>query len=299
MALLTELEIVSRYRDCYGFSDAIGIQHVERHKELEAELTSKLLNSRPENRWQVFDDCYTTLFKNLPWLNEIGTGELPAKDRAWRRLLKKPSTIFEVGSGKGNLLRHLATLGHHCIATEVSVERSATDAQNFADLEWRITDGVNLAKFEPPETYDVVISSQVIEHFHPDDVQIHFDNTRIILKTGGEYIFDTPHVGAGPHDLSKVFGLDRPAFMHLREYDFRDLGTIARSSGFKKVQAILFYQFGRVTIGLIRSKLLFLYCCFVDYVLSAFRLTRQRERAVRRLLRLALVPINIWLVAQK
>ncbi|HUB65215.1 MAG TPA: class I SAM-dependent methyltransferase [Methylocella sp.] len=299
MAALSELEIVSRYRDNYGLSDAVGIKHVEQHRELEADLTRKLLSASPENRWRVFDDCYTTLYQSLPWLNGAGEDAHPRKERAWRGLLKKPSAIFEVGSGDGRLLRYLATLGHHCVATEITAERGARHVQDVAGLEWRITDGVNLAKFEPVETYDVVVSSQVIEHFHPDDVQRHFENARLILKQGGEYIFDTPHVGAGPHDLSKVFGLDRPAFMHLKEYDFRELGRIAKAAGFKKVQAILFYQSGRFTLGPFRSHLLYLYYCFVDSLLSAFKLTPRRERAVRRVLRLALVPSNIWLVAKK
>lgn len=294
--VFTEQELVYRYRDNFGLSDAIGIEQVELHRKLEGELTSQLWSSTPENRWQVFDYCYTTLYKNLPWLNE--GGKQPAKDGAWPHLLRKKSTIFEVGSGKGKLLRHLVTLGHRCTATEITVERGAKHVE-LDGLEWHTTDGINLANFEQPESYDVVISSQVIEHFHPDDVKRHFENVRTILKIDGEYFFDTPHIGTGPHDLSKVFGFDRPIFMHLREYDFRELGEIARAAGFKDVQAILFYKFGRLALGPLRSRLLYLYYYFVDSVLSTLRLSPRRERSIRRILRLALVPGNIWLVARR
>jgi SAM-dependent methyltransferase len=298
MTSFTDLEIVSRYRKLYGLSDSVGLEHVERHRKLEAELASKLLCSTPENRLQVFADCYTTLYKELPWLNE-GIGHRPpnAKDRAWQLLLKKPSMIYEVGSGKGHLISHLARLGHHCVATEITVERGAKHVRNIDGVEWRGTDGINLARFEQPETYDVVICSQAIEHFHPDDVQSHFENVRTILKPGGQYFFDTPHVGAGPQDLSLVFDLDRSPFMHLREYDFRGLRSIACSAGFKSVEAILCYPSTRLTIGPIRSNLLMQFYCLVDDVFSALKFTHRRERTIRRLLRYAMVPKNMWLVA--
>lgn len=301
MPALTEPEILSRYRSTYGLSEAIGVEHVERHKQLEGELTRKLLDSTPQDRWRVFDDAYTTLYASLPWLNE-GVGHRPpdAKNVAWQRLIGKPAKkIFEVGSGKGHLIRHLARLGHQCVATEITVERGAKHVRNVEGVEWRITDGVHLADFEQPETYDVVICSQVIEHLHPDDVLTHFENARKILKPGGRYIFDTPHVGAGPHDLSLVFELDRAAFMHLREYDFRELRGFAEKAGFGKVGAVLCYPSTKLTIGPLESSLLLKFYCLVDDVFSTLKLAPSRERKIRRLLRAAMIPTNIWLVAHK
>jgi SAM-dependent methyltransferase len=296
---LTETDIVSRYRENYGLSTDISLSDIERHKQLEADLTNKLLNSTAENRWQTFHNCYSTLYESLPWLNVAGAGQSKARYDAWAALIKTPSRVFEVGSGAGHLIRHLAALGHQCAATEITAERGKKHISDIAGIEWRITDGVNLAKFEQREAYDVVISSQVIEHLHPDDVLCHFENVLLILKPEGKYIFDTPHVGTGPHDLSKVFGLARPAFMHLREYDYRELGRIAKLAGFREIQAVLFYESGRITIGPYSSHLLFLYYCFVDSVISALRISPARERSLRRFLRLALVPSGIWLVTQK
>jgi SAM-dependent methyltransferase len=293
---MTEQELVLRYRTNYGLSEAIDAGHVAQHRQIEEELTKRLWNSTPGNRWHVFDDCYTTLYKSLPWLNESGGHNRWAKADPWPRLLKKRSTILEVGSGGGELIRRLAALGHRCVATEITVERGEKHVADVAGLEWKSTDGVNLAKFEQQDAYDVVISSQVIEHFHPDDVKTHFENVRLILKPGGEYIFDTPHVGTGPHDLSRVFGLDRPAFMHLREYDFRALAGIARAAGFRKVRAILY---PKPNIGPIKSRLLFRYYSLIDFVFSKSRLSHRAERSLRRFLRLALVPGNIWLAVEK
>ena len=293
---MNEQQLVLRYRANYGLSAAINARHVAQHRQIEEELTKRLWNSTPENRWDVFDDCYTLLYKSLPWLNESVGPSRWARTDPWPRLLKKRSTILEVGSGGGELIRRLATLGHRCVATEITVERGEKHVTDVAGLEWKSTDGVNLAKFEQQETYDVVISSQVIEHFHPDDVAIHFQNVRSILKPGGEYIFDTPHVGTGPHDLSRVFDLDRPAFMHLREYDFRTLASIARTAGFRKVRAILCPT---PNIGPIKSRLLFRYYSLIDYVFSKAGVSHRVERSLRRVLRFALVPGNIWLAVEK
>lgn len=294
---MIEQEIVSRYRKNYGLSDAINAGHVEQHRKLEAELTKRLLSSTTENRWQVFDDCYTTLYKSLPWLNGSGSETRWEKSGPWPRLLKKRSTILEVGSGAGALVRRLAALGHQCVATEITPERGERHVKDVSGVEWRSTDGVNLAKFEQPGSYDVVISSQVIEHFHPDDVKSHFENVRLVLRAGGEYIFDTPHAGAGPHDLSRVFGLERPSFVHLREYDFSELGKVARAAGFRKIRAVLYHS--RSNLGPIKSSLLFHYYSLVDRIFSKAKLSHRTERAIRRILRFALVPSNIWMAVEK
>jgi len=294
---MTQQELVLRYRKNYGLSESIDAKHVATHRDLEAELTRRLWASTPVNRWQVFDDCYTTLYASLPWLNGSGTESRWAKPGPWGRLLKKPSKVFEVGSGSGELIRCLASLGHHCVATEITPERGERHVKDVPGLEWKSTDGVNLARFEQPGSYDVVISSQVIEHFHPDDVRTHFENVHLILKPGGEYIFDTPHVGTGPHDLSRVFDLERPSFFHLREYTFRELGEVARTAGFTKVRAILYRRGSHIRP--IKSQLLFRYYTLIDHIFSKLKLSHRSERAIRRVLRFALVQSNIWLAAEK
>jgi hypothetical protein len=94
-----------------------------------------------------------------------------------------------------------------------------------------------------------------------------------------------------------VFDLERPSFAHLREYDFRELGKIARASGFKKVRAVLYHS--KANLGPIKSQLLFHYYTLVDLILSKARLSHRKERAIRRILCVALIPSNIWMAVQK
>jgi SAM-dependent methyltransferase len=290
---------VIRYRQNYGLGPEINALHVEKHLRLEFELTKRLLASTGESRWKTFSDCYKTLYTELSWLNKTdGESDGMAGDDLvhWRSLLGPKARIFEVGSGQARLLKYLTSIGHSCVATEITSERGSKHLKDGGGLVWRITDGVNLARFEETETYDFVISSQVIEHLHPDDLIHHFTNARMILKPGGEYIFDTPHRGTGPHDLSVVFGLDHAMFMHLKEYTFLELSAALHIAGFKRIRAVFINSKAEPR----RSACYLQYCILWDRVLTALRLQPRTERRVRlsRKVRWRLfLPSNIWLTA--
>ncbi len=130
----------------------------------------------------------------------------------------------------------LALNGYECKGTEITRERGEKLLPgSYTNLSWGISDGVHLDKFEPPDTYDVVVSDQVIEHIHPDDLESHLKSVYSILKRGGRYIFSTPNKYTGPHDVSRVFRLNEPAGMHLKEYTCRELFEATRRAGFDSV----------------------------------------------------------------
>jgi SAM-dependent methyltransferase len=290
--------VVHRYRDNYGLGDDIGENEVRRHWEVESALTQRLLKSTKSDRWAVFQQCYTELYSALPWLNksedEVDVNNL----RPWLKLVPQGSSVFEVGSGKAELLKYLAANGHKCVATEITSERGERHAEGHDDLTWHVTDGINLTSFEAPSSYDVVISTQVVEHLHPDDMLDHLRNVREILRPGGSYIFDTPHVGAGPSDVSKVYGFDRPVCMHLKEYDFVGLGELLAEAGFETPKAVLFRE-RPFTTGPYAGRAFFKYCCAWDRLTRSINLSPSRERQFRGLLKILFVPTRIWLVAQR
>jgi SAM-dependent methyltransferase len=285
-----------RYRDNYGLGKEVGIDEVKRHVELEAKLTNKLRVSSVETRWRIFDECYTTLYRELPWLNKT-EDELAypiAPDLlAWGHLVGPGAkTLFEIGSGKARLLNYLASLGHSCVATEITRERRAHLERH--GLTWHLTDGIHLAQFEEPRRYDLVISTQVVEHLHPDDLLEHFINARTILKPGGEYLFDTPHRGAGPHDLSRVLNADHAVFMHLKEYTFIELRALLRTAGFRRIRAIYGAAQPRP------SAVFLLYCLLWDRAFAALRIPCGIERKIRwswKVRTRLRLPTDIWLSA--
>ncbi len=281
--LFSDAELTARYRLAYAIPDSvtITIDQVRQHWDLERELTERLLNSTPENRWATFEDAYTTLYSELSWLrasNDKPNSELRYREYA-HLIGPGPFEIYEIGSGSGALLRHLSALGHRCKGTEITRERGA----GVEGITWGNSDGVHLDEFEPPASYDVVISSQVIEHLHPDDLVVHLRAARAILRPGGRYLFDTPNRLFGPFDVSDVFGYETAAGMHLKEYTYSDIRRAAATAGYAEMKAILRLPLGLQarlpwTINPHSSGLYWRYLEFVERLLAQVSDRRRRKR---------------------
>jgi len=298
MPSLSNTEIIERYRKIYNLDDSVGIEDAQKHWDLERKLTEQLLNSSPNDRWEVFSQSYSQLYSDLPWLNKADESEREKQLSQWEKLIPTRSKIFEVGSGRAELLQYLASIGHDCTATEITSERGKRHAPDNDKLAWHLTDGIHLAAFEPHGHYDIVISTGVIEHFHPDDIVAHFAHARKILREGGRYIFTTPHIASGPHDLSRAFGYERAVCMHLREYDYPSLHAILREAGYARAAAV--FPPSRVYRKLnwtkeSRAYLAWLEC--LDRCESALNLRYSHRQKLRKLMKLCLMPDNIWLSA--
>ena len=165
--------------------------------------------SNSANRWETWERCYTRLYDYLWWINEFAERQDQSTAahtyRNWIELIGyPPKKIYEVGSGQGNLIHYLACYGFKCRGTEITIQRGNKTKLKNPTLSWTISDGVNLALFEQSESYDYVISDQVIEHLHPADFQKHLKNISKILKNNGKFIFRTPHRFIGPSDISAL-----------------------------------------------------------------------------------------------
>lgn len=238
-----DTELIRKYRVSENLPDDFNLTEsmIHQHWNLERELTRLLLESTNETRWEVFEQVYTRFYSELTWLSRYsGDGDLRPpveRYRDWVAMIgPPPKRIYEVGSGSARMLSYLAEIGYDCKATDITRERQDKHKTGVSSsLSWGNSDGVHLDIFEPPDFYEVVISDQVIEHFHPDDLIPHFKSVKNILTPGGRYIFNTPHRYTGPHDVSQVFDCDEPQGMHLKEYTFGELMKMAREAGFVDV----------------------------------------------------------------
>lgn len=235
--------LVERYKKKFGLSPQhpLNEQMVMGHWELERRLANELLASTPENRWDVFERAYTVLYSECPWLNDgVDTSDYDddLDFSHFPKLLDGAKDVYEIGSGKARLLSYLARHGFRCVATEITRERGQRYVDPDAVVQWRTTDGVNLTRFEEPGSFDAVVSTHVIEHFHPDDVAPHFANVHALLRPNGRYVFSMPHKFAGPMDLSEVFGLHEAVCMHLREYTWTEAAAACRQAGFTRLEAV-------------------------------------------------------------
>lgn len=310
-------ELIRRYKRNYTIPDEANIteQMILDHWELEKVLTAELLQSTPENRWDTFDRCYTRLYTELDWLNRFIDKAIPTPPAErfgiWIDTIGSlPKSVYEIGSGKGDLISYLAQNGFDCKGTEVTRERGQKHVKDgLNNPSWGISDGVHLDKFEPLEKYDVVVSNQVIEHLHPEDLDTHLKSVHKILKQGGRYLFTTPHRHTGPHDVSRVFKLDEPQGMHLKEYTYQELVEATKRNGFSPVYfAFMPHKLRKLLLSLGADKLaqgnrigtLYLKLqLFVEKPLSAIPIPRLRRLIAKLLKRCFIFSDNISLIAEK
>lgn len=310
-------ELIKRYKTNYGIPPEVNIteQMILAHWELERQLTLELLQSTPENRWDTFERCYTRLYAELEWLNRFveQANPTPPPERfgKWIEVIgSPPKSVYEIGSGKGELISYLAQNGFDCKGTEITRERGQKHmADSYSSLSWGVSDGVHLDRFEPPETYDVVVSDQVIEHLHPEDLETHLEGVYSILKGGGRYVFCTPPRYTGPHDISRVFKLEESKGTHLREYTYQELVEAIKKVGFSRIYyAFIPRKLRILLISLGANRLaqanglgmLYLRVLLpVEKFLSAIPILRFRRLCVKVLRKFHVFPSNISLVAEK
>jgi SAM-dependent methyltransferase len=308
------IELVNRYKCYYGIPTDVEISEemVLHHWDLEKKLTKELLESTPESRWEVFEQAYTLLYSELEWLNKIpgDTRSSAEKYQTWLATIgDKPKKIYEIGSGKGQMISYLAECGFECKGTEITKERGSKHVnESLPNLAWGSSDGINLERFEPANYYDLVVSNQVIEHFHPDDLKIHFQNAFNILNKNGRYIFSTPHCHTGPQDVSFVFDYDDSQGMHLKEYTYRELIEPLTLAGFKKISCTVPFGINKLlfklginsqeqltAIGTFYFKLMLL----VEKILFLIPSKKTRRPFAKFLRKTYIFADNIFLVAQK
>lgn len=299
-------ELIERYKKNYNIPTEAEIteEMILKHWEIEKSLTIELLESNPENRLEIVEKCYDKLYRELWWLNKfIGTDNkmLPSQlYKNWIELIgPPPKKIYEIGSGKAGLITFLASCGFECKATEITCERGKKYATESLNLSWGNSDGINLDRFEPPDSYDVVISDNVIEHFHPDDLCEHFKNVFSILSKEGRYIFVTPHKHMGPTDVSIVFKRDKPIGMHLKEYTYSELKEKLEEAGFIDIYAVFnipakITQLYGIYIKPRESSIYLVYSCAIEKLISLLPYQSFRRKAMI----FFFVP-NIFIIAKK
>lgn len=300
----TSDELVDRYRRNYGLPAEVELTEdmVLAHWDLERRLTRELRASSPATRWETFDGAYTELYRALPWLraSEQSAGD-STEWSIWPALVgPAPRRLYEVGSGEGALARYLASVGYVVRATEITLDRG--DRADEA-VSWGQTDGVHLDRFEPAGSFDAVLSNQVLEHLHPDDLDTHLRSAWLLLRPGGRLVFATPHAYTGPHDVSRVFGRLEPEGMHLREYTYAELVAAVRRAGFVAIAAPLRLP-ARVRARWSPPAVTTPSQRFLVHLLRVERLIARagpppRRARAARLARAALFAANITLVAVK
>lgn len=238
-------DVVETYRKIMGLQKDFLLtpDMVEKHRVLETDLVRKILITDKPSRYEVVKESYDRLFKELPWLTHNCDISQRKRSLFWAlfrysKLVGRDKKVLEIGCGRGDLIWALAQLGNKCVGSDISEERLwSILKKGNPSIEWRVMDGVKVNL--PENEFDTVISSNVIEHFHPNDLPEHLKNVRRLLKNGGIYAFDTPNRLTGPHDIRSIFGEENVLGMHLKEYTHGELIEELEKAGFKKIRSRL------------------------------------------------------------
>jgi ubiquinone/menaquinone biosynthesis C-methylase UbiE len=210
------------------------------HYELEKRLAQRILDCAPEARPAVYLDAYDTLFREISWHPSLRLTEaekdrlVEQKLRLFAPMVGAGRDVLEIGCGRGDMIGRLAARNRRCVGVDVSKVALAQRRTEAPNLTLLVMEACHL-EF-PDASFDVVLSSQVVEHLHPDDVTLHLREVHRVLRPRGRYIFDTPNRLVGPHDVSKFFDETATGF-HLKEWSYGDLLPVLKSLGFGRVRS--------------------------------------------------------------
>lgn len=171
--------------------------------------------------------------------------------------LPKGAKVLDLGSGTGHLCDYIHKKGFEVIGVEPSAEMLKLARENFPGITF--AEGISIQVPFPDNTFDYVVSIEVLRYLNPDDVAKTYNEIKRVLKPGG--CFHVTHVNRYALDFYFIFYyLDR-FFKRLRGQKFYHYGyfttpgkeeRLALSGGFSKVTSVgrlfapvrIFYKFG-------------------------------------------------------
>ncbi len=138
--------------------------------------------------------------------------------------------VLELGCGEGWRALALAQNNRRVVGVDISDQcielcRRNQKEHGVTNVEFHRQSGVRLAF--PDHTFDRAVSTEFLEHLHPDDVPAHLAEVLRVLKPGGRYVAVTPNQHRH-HD-------EDDGTLHLRLYSFVDLADLFESAGFSRI----------------------------------------------------------------
>jgi len=294
-------EIVARYSRQNHLDRPVTAAMVRAHYYTERRLARSIRESTRENRTRVAEEAYRSYYRECWWLTawQVPASVDPREFSHFPKLLRPYGRrVYEVGSGSGALAAFLCRNGFDCVATDIG--SAPRGEAKTGGLVWHNTDGIHLTRYEPAASYDVVISTQLVEHLHPDDIGEHCAEAARLLKPGGAYLIVTPNRLSGPADVAELFDMEVSDCFHLREYTHGELAAILRRSGFARVRAVYaapkkvraIYELCFVSALYLRALVAF------ERFMDRFQ-RRPRRRILGILHKLALWRFDVFLLAER
>lgn len=191
------------------------------------------ITSAIERKDDVYRECYELLHG---WLIDHA---LLARDGVYTGCLKErlgflqrnsickvvgdSKKLLDVGCGDGALSIALAMLGNDVVGIDISPKILIQAIENkrrahVGNVQFRCMSASSL-RFSD-ESFDLVISTDLIEHLHPQDLLPHLIEVKRVLRRGGQYVVSTPNRLSG-HTIP----------LHLKEYTYAELARLLEYAG--------------------------------------------------------------------
>ncbi len=187
------------------------------------------------------------LFYKLLDLLLLRTWHVKKEIKKWAKNQGGQANILDAGSGFGQYSYYLSGLNHGWKVKGVDVkDEQIADCNNFFKKINRnnaVFEVADLTKFSEPDTYDFVLSVDVMEHIL-EDVQV-FKNFYTSMKKGGVLLISTPsdQGGSDVHDHDHDHDGDG-SFIdeHVRDgYNINEIQEKLKEAGFSKTRASYTY----------------------------------------------------------
>lgn len=217
-------------------------EQLRNHFLVEKSIAARIMQSTRTERALLYKTMYDELFSFVPdhpRLTRQSNDDLQARINEKKfvyvkKFINSSTKLVEFAPGDCSFSMELANKVKFVYGVDISNQSKQSNRipENFKLI---IYDGYNLQGINF-DSIDLVFSDQLIEHFHPEDTQLHFELVYRLLRTSGKYVFHTPHYLTGPSDISSYFS-DEPVCFHLKEWTFSELRMLLKGVGFLNITA--------------------------------------------------------------
>ncbi len=166
------------------------------------------------------------------------------------KLAKQELQVLDAGSGFGQYDYYMSSLGKQWTITGVDVkDEQIADCNQFFQKIGRGDrvkfEKADLTKYVKPNSYDLVLSVDVMEHILEDELV--FQNFYSSMKSGGTLLISTPSDQGGSdadHHHHEEDGVHGFIDEHVRDgYNTQDIKDKLTRAGFSNIQAL--YTYGK------------------------------------------------------
>jgi ubiquinone/menaquinone biosynthesis C-methylase UbiE len=175
--------------------------------------------------------------------------------------LPRGAKVLDLGAGTGHLSDFIHKKGFEVVGVEPSPEMLKLARDNFKDITF--ADGISVKIPYPDNSFDYVVSIEVLRYLNPEDVAKTYNEVCRVLKPGG--VFHVTHVNRYALDFYFFFYYIDRFFKRMGGQKFYHYGyfttpgreeRLAVKGGFSKSSSVgrlfapvrIFYKFGN-TIG--------------------------------------------------